>query len=42
MQLLNAALAAVEDLDSDGDGFANGIEIRSGTFPGDNGDLPLR
>ena len=42
VRLLNAALAAVEELDSDGDGFTNIVEINSGTFPGDESDLPFR
>ncbi len=32
---LPAALAAVENLDSDGDGYSNLAEIVAGTFPGD-------
>ena len=38
-QLLRA-FAAVEGLDSDGDGFTNGVEIHAGAFPGDGGDRP--
>jgi hypothetical protein len=32
-----AALAAIEALDSDGDGYSNIAEILAGTYPGDEG-----
>jgi hypothetical protein len=35
-----AALAAIENLDSDGDTFTNIVEIRALTFPGDAADHP--
>jgi len=37
-----AALAAIEALDSDGDGFSNLAEIRAFTFPGDKNDHPAQ
>jgi hypothetical protein len=36
-----AALAAIESLDSDGDGFSNLVEITALTFPGDAADHPV-
>ena len=41
-QLIRAALVAIEEIDSDGDGVPNGIEIGAGTFPGDTDDVPAR
>ena len=38
--VLDAALRAVEDLDSDGDGVTNVEEIQAGSFPGDARSLP--
>jgi Protein of unknown function (DUF1585) len=40
-QALPEALAAVDALDSDLDGVANGVEVSSGTLPGDPGSLPM-
>ena len=37
---LPGALAAVESLDSDGDGVSNLVEIQQGTFPGDPESYP--
>lgn len=34
------SLEAVRDLDSDGDGYTNGEELRAGTLPGDPRDYP--
>jgi len=36
------ALRAIKDLDSDGDGYANLIEISAGTYPGDATDDPSK
>jgi len=36
------ALRAIKDLDSDGDGYANLIEINAGTYPGDATDDPSK
>lgn len=36
-----AALTAIESLDSDGDGFTNRVEIDAGTFPGDSNSHPV-
>jgi hypothetical protein len=36
----NHDFAAIESLDSDGDGFSNIDEIKAGTFPGDPHDNP--
>jgi hypothetical protein len=36
-----AALTAIESLDSDGDGSANKVEINAGTFPGDPNSHPV-
>jgi hypothetical protein len=35
-----AALTAIESLDSDGDGFSNKVEIDAGTYPGDLNSHP--
>src|SRR5512135_2715750 len=35
-----AALVAIENIDSDGDGFTNIQELRAFTFPGDPNDKP--
>ena len=35
-----AALGAIENLDSDADGFRNVDEIRAGSFPGDSASIP--
>jgi hypothetical protein len=40
-QALPKALAAVDALDSDMDGIANGREVTSGTLPGDPASLPM-
>ena len=37
-----AALAAIEALDSDGDGFSNLAEIQAFTFPGNANDFPAQ
>jgi hypothetical protein len=36
-----AAITAIESLDSDGDGSSNKLEIDAGTFPGDSGSHPV-
>ncbi len=36
----SAAVTAINDLDSDGDGYANAVEINAGHFPGNAGDHP--
>ena len=36
----SAALAAIESVDSDGDGFSNIVEINAATFPGDPNSHP--
>ena len=36
-----AALTAIESLDSDGDGSTNKVEINAGTFPGDPNSHPV-
>ena len=36
-----AALTAIENLDSDGDGFSNIVEISAGFFPGNANDHPV-
>ena len=38
----SAALGAIEDTDSDGDGYANKIEIAALRFPGDKNDDPSK
>jgi len=37
-----AALTAIEELDSDGDGYTNIVEIVANTYPGDNNDDPSK
>lgn len=41
-QWIEDALMAVNDLDSDGDGFTNGEEILAGSLPGDADSLPVQ
>jgi hypothetical protein len=37
-----AAIKAIAGLDSDGDGYGNGVEIAADRFPGDGNDDPLK
>ena len=41
-RLLREAMAAVENEDSDGDGYSNALEIDDRSFPGDEADVPER